>query len=76
MSNRPPSLLTRSDSVLHGAVVFAGTRVPLRTLMEYLEEGSTLDAFLDDFPSVTREHAIAVLEMARDAAAGRAHPAG
>lgn len=70
----PPALLTRSPDVLHGQVVFAGTRVPLQALMDYLEEGSSLDEFLDDFPSVTRDHAIAVLELARDSLAANARP--
>ena len=47
--------------------MFAGTRVPVKTLMHYLEAGDRLDDFLDDFPTVTREHAIAVLEAARKA---------
>jgi len=50
---------------MSGAVVFAGTRVPIQTLMDYLEEGGSLNEFLDDFPTVTREHAIAVLELAK-----------
>jgi uncharacterized protein (DUF433 family) len=45
--------------------VFAGTRVPVQTLIDYLEAGDSLDDFLDDFPSVTREHAVAVLELAK-----------
>lgn len=48
-----------------GVQVFAGTRVPVKTLFEWLEAGESLDAFLDDFPSVSREQAIAVLEQAR-----------
>ena len=63
----PAPLLTRSDSIMSGAVVFAGTRVPVQTLLDYLEEGDTLDHFLEDFPTVSREHAIAVLELAREA---------
>ena len=47
-----------------GAPVFAGTRVPIRNLFEYLEGGDSLEDFLDGFPPVTREQAIAVLEMA------------
>lgn len=53
----------RSDDILGGAPVFAGTRVPIRTLFDYLEEGETLDEFLDDFPAVSREHAVKVLEL-------------
>src|SRR5881409_2823067 len=55
-------LVTRSDEVMSGAVVFTGTRVPVQTLLDYLEEGDTLDHFLEDFPTVTREHAVAALE--------------
>ena len=47
-------LVTRSDEVMSGAVVFAGTRVPVQTLLDYLEEGDTLDHFLEDFPTVSR----------------------
>jgi len=57
----PKPLVTRSDEILSGAVVFAGTRVPVQTLLDYLEEGDTLDSFLEDFPTVSREHAVAVL---------------
>ena len=55
-------LIQRSDDVLGGTPVFAGTRVPVQTLFDYLEEGETLDEFLDDFPAVSREHAVRVLE--------------
>lgn len=48
-----------------GATVFAGTRVPVDTLFEYLEAGDTLDEFLRQFPTVTRKQAVAVLEAAR-----------
>jgi uncharacterized protein (DUF433 family) len=61
----PEPLVTRSDDVMSGAVVFAGTRVPVQTLLDYIEEGDTLDDFLEDFPTVTRDHAIAVLELAK-----------
>lgn len=50
-----------------GAPVFAGTRVPVKTLFDWLEGGETLDAFLDDYPSVSRTQAVAVLEQARAA---------
>ena len=52
--------------VLGGVPVFAGTRVPLRALIDYLEAGDSLNEFLDDFPSVTREQAVAALEQALD----------
>jgi uncharacterized protein (DUF433 family) len=47
-----------------GAAVFAGTRVPIKNLFDYIEGGETLESFLDGFPPVTREQAISVLEMA------------
>ena len=53
-----------SDEVMHGTPVFAGTRVPLKNLFDYLKGGETLIDFLDDFPTVTREHAVKVLELA------------
>jgi len=55
--------------------VFVGTRVPVKNLFEYLEAGDSLDEFLRSFPSVTREQAIAALELAREALASDAHPA-
>ena len=70
----PKDLVTRSDEVMSGAVVFAGTRVPIATLLDYLEEGDTLDHFLEDFPTVTRPHAIAVLELARESVLMHASP--
>jgi uncharacterized protein (DUF433 family) len=72
----PKPLITRSDEVMSGAVVFAGTRVPLQTLLDYLEEGDTLDHFLEDFPTVTREHALAVLELAKESVLAHADSAG
>jgi uncharacterized protein (DUF433 family) len=63
----PDPLITASPERLSGTPVFGGTRVPVQTLIEYLEAGDPLDAFLQDFPSVTREHAIAVLELAKSA---------
>lgn len=63
----PQPLVSRSSEVMSGAVVFAGTRVPVQTLMDYLEEGGRLAEFLEDFPTVSREHAIAVLELGKEA---------
>lgn len=63
----PEPLITTSPDRLSGAPVFAGTRVPIQTLIDYLEAGDTLDEFLKDFPSISREHAIAVLELAKSA---------
>ena len=53
--------------ILGGTPVFAGTRVPVQAFIDYLEGGHPLDEFLDDFPSVSREQALAALELARDA---------
>ena len=58
-------LITSTPERLGGTPVFAGTRVPVQTLIDYLEAGHPLDQFLDDYPSVTREHAVGVLELAK-----------
>ena len=58
--------ISRSPDVMGGAVVFHGTRVPVQTLLDYLEAGDTIDEFLDGFPSVAREQVIAFLEEAKD----------
>ena len=63
-------LIDRSPDILGGTPVFAGTRVPVRILMEYLEAGDRLDDFLQGFPSVSRDQAVAVLEKARGILAG------
>jgi len=65
MSTVPNPPITTSADRLGGAAVFAGTRVPVQSLIDYLEAGHPLDQFLDEFPSVSREHAIAVLEIAK-----------
>lgn len=59
------SVIVRNSAVLSGEPVFRGTRVPFKVLTDYLEGGETLDAFLEQYPSVTREAAIAALEEAR-----------
>ena len=64
----PEPLITISPDYLSGAPIFTGTRVPVQALFDYIEGGDPLDEFLEDFPDVTREHAIAVLELARAAA--------
>lgn len=63
----PAPLITTSPDRLGGTPVFAGTRVPVRSLIDYLEAGHPLDHFVEAFPSVTREHAVAVLELAKHA---------
>lgn len=69
-------VVVHSDpEILGGTPVFAGTRVPVKNLFDYLEAGDSLDEFLDSFPSVTREQAIAALEIARKALVADAHPA-
>ncbi len=60
--------IVHSDpEILGGTPVFVGTRVPVQNFIDYLEAGDTIDAFLDSFPSVSREQAIAALELAREA---------
>ena len=59
------SLITSTPDILGGTPVFRGTRVPVQTLIEYLEGGQTIDEFLDGFPTVTREQVIAFLEEAK-----------
>ena len=65
MSKKTP--VVHSDpEILGGTPVFVGTRVPVKNLYDYLEGGDSLDDFLEDFPSVTREQAVAALELARE----------
>jgi uncharacterized protein (DUF433 family) len=61
--------------ILGGTPVFVGTRVPMKTLLDYLEAGDPLDEFLDHFPSVKREQAIAALELAKEMLTAYANPA-
>ena len=70
------SRVVHSDpDILGGTPVFVGTRVPMRTLLDYLEVGDSLEVFLDHFPSVSREQAIAALELAKEMLTAYAHPA-
>jgi uncharacterized protein (DUF433 family) len=55
-------LVKRDPEIMSGALCFNGTRIPVKNLFDYLEGASSLEGFLDDFPSVSRERAIAVLE--------------
>lgn len=59
-------LVKRDPEITSGAPCFTGTRVPLKNLFDYLEGSSSLEEFLEDFPSVSRVRAIAVLEAARE----------
>lgn len=61
-----PDLISRDPEVMSGALCFSGTRVLVKNLFDYLEGSSSLEDFLDDFPSVGRERAIALLESARE----------
>ena len=58
-------VITRDPDVMGGTPVFRGTRVPFQTFLEYIEAGQTLDDFLDDFPTVTRDAAVRALEYAK-----------
>lgn len=65
MTTVPDPLITSTEERLGGTPVFAGTRVPVKTLFEYLEMGKPLDEFLDHFPDVDRAHAAAAIKLAR-----------
>jgi uncharacterized protein (DUF433 family) len=58
-------IIVKDPDILGGTPVFRGTRVPFQALLDYLEGGETLDEFLDDFPTVSREAAVAALEFAK-----------
>jgi uncharacterized protein (DUF433 family) len=64
-------LVVKDPEILGGTPVFRGTRVPFQALLDYLEGGETLDEFLDDFPTVTREVAVASLEYAKSLVVGK-----
>jgi len=59
-------LISRNPNVMGGTPVFYDTRVPVQTLLDYLEAGESIDAFLEGFPSITRAQVIAFLEEAKD----------
>jgi len=71
----PKLVVHRDPEILGGTPVFVGTRVPVKILFDYLEAGDSLEVFLDEFPSVSREQAVAALELAREVIASDAHPA-
>lgn len=67
MKTLSKSNIIHSDpDILGGIPVFVGTRVPVKTLLDYLQAGDSLDVFLDHFPSVNREQTIALLELAKE----------
>lgn len=70
---RPSSIIHSDAEILGGTPVFVGTRVPVKTLLDYLEAGEKLDLFLDHFPSVSRDQAIAALELAKEMLLAHAH---
>ena len=61
------SLITCDAEIMSGTPVFKNTRVPIKNLIDYLETGESLDDFLEDFPSVSREQAVQTLKFAREA---------
>ncbi len=64
-------IVSQDLNVMHGTLVFAGTRVPVESLIQHLVAGDSLDVFLDDFPTVTREQAVAYLQMTLEFAHAR-----
>lgn len=64
---RKPRAIHSDPEILEGTPVFVGTRVPFQSLLDYLEGGDTLDDFLEDFPTVTRQQAVSALEQAKEA---------
>ena len=75
MAQNTSTVVHSNPQIMGGTVVFVGTRVPLQTLLDYLEAGEPLGEFLEDFPTVSREQAVAALELAKDALVARAHSA-
>ena len=73
--NQDQPAVHSDPDIMGGTPVFVGTRVPFQTLLDYLEAGQPLAEFLDDFPTVTREQAIAALEQAKEALLTRARAA-
>ena len=69
-----PSVVHSDPQILSGTPVFVGTRVPAQNLLDYLEKGRSLDQFLDDFPTVSRDQAIMALEQAKSLLLAGARP--
>ena len=63
---QPEQVIHSNPNILGGTPVFVGTRVPVQTLLDYLEGGDSLDTFLDHFPSVSRGQAVGALELAKN----------
>jgi uncharacterized protein (DUF433 family) len=62
----PSTVIHSNPNILGGTPVFVGARVPVQTMLDYLEAGDSLDVFLDHFPTVSRDNAVAALEIARE----------
>jgi len=75
MSTNERRVVHSDPEIMSGTPVFVGTRVPFQTLIDYLEAGQPLADFLEDFPTVSKEQAIAALEEAKEALLARARPA-
>jgi uncharacterized protein (DUF433 family) len=73
--NHTESVIQSDPAIMGGTPVFVGTRVPFQTLLDYLEAGQPLAEFLDDFPTVSRDQAVAALEQAKQALLARPRPA-
>jgi uncharacterized protein (DUF433 family) len=69
--NLNSEVIVKDLDILGGTPVFHGTRVPFQALLDYLEGGQTLDEFIDDFPTVTREAAVSALELAKSLLVGQ-----
>jgi uncharacterized protein (DUF433 family) len=69
-----PQVIHSDPQILSGTPVFVGTRVPVQSLFDYLEGGETLGEFLRQFPSVSKEQAVAALELARESVLAGARP--
>jgi uncharacterized protein (DUF433 family) len=70
-----PAVVHSHPDIMGGTPVFVGTRVPVQSLFDYLEGGDTVDEFVRQFPSVSREQAVAALELAKESVLTSARPA-
>lgn len=66
IADKPNKIISRNKDILGGTPVFHGTRVPIKTLWDYLKTGDSLEDFLEDFPSVKRKQAVALIERAQN----------
>ena len=66
IADKPNKIISRNKDILGGTPVFHGTRVPIKTLWDYLKAGDSLEDFLEDFPSVKRKQAVALIERAQN----------